>query len=677
MSLDFRGLNPQQRQAVEHGDGPLLLLAGAGTGKTRVITYRIARLIARGVPAEHILAVTFTNKAAREMRERLTALLSPAQVKDLTASTFHSFCAKILRARIPRLGYGRNFDIASDSYQLGLVRNVMSELGLTQNGLTGRDYLQMISMAKSRLLTPDQVTSSNGSWSPGLPDVYALYQRRLKNMDLVDFDDLLMLVVQLWQTHPKELDAHRQRYQHLLVDEYQDTNAVQFELMASLAGSIANICAVGDDDQSIYGWRGADVTNILHFEEHFPNAAVIRLEQNYRSTETILNAANQVIAHNRERHPKKLWSKNGTGEPILVVSTEDETAEATFAVDFIRDRCATRGGGLNQFAILYRSNHQSRSLEDAFLQADLPYRLVGAKSFYQRKEILDAVSFLKAAQNPKDDLSLLRILNVPPRGLGDKAVERLHHLQTITALPLQELLASRSYTDELPAVGVAGARTLSQALTKYREIFSQPGSLARNVAAYLREIDYLDGLGRMYKPRADAQKRLENVNEFFNAVADYERRRSPGVSLLDFLEDFTLMDDNDKVDDDHSGPDEAVTLMTVHAAKGLEFPVVLVVGMENHLFPHEQSLKEGSGEEERRLFYVAMTRAKEELALVYATKRRVRGDPVRRRHSPFLDELPDELTVWTDARAALIPATQEHASGFLAGMMAKFAPEED
>jgi DNA helicase-2/ATP-dependent DNA helicase PcrA len=429
MTFRLSDLNPQQREAVKIMNGPLLLLAGAGTGKTRVITYRIAYLVAQGVAPANILAVTFTNKAAREMKERLAALLTPEQAGPITASTFHSFCARILRARIRLLGYSSHFQIAADGYQVGLVRTIMSEMGSLREGFSARDCLNMISSAKSRLLLPGDINLSAEGWPSDLPEIYRRYQAQMKNMDMVDFDDLLLLVILLWRQFPDVLAEYQERCRYILIDEYQDTNPVQFQLVAMLAEKHRNICAVGDDDQSIYGWRGADLANILRFEDHFPAARVIRLEQNYRSTNIILQAANGVIARNQERHGKNLWSGKGEGEKILVVQTADERSEAEFVADFVRDRRALRGGDYNQFAVLYRSNHQSRVFEEAFRQAHVPYRLVGSRSFYERKEIMDAVSYLCAVQNPRDDLNLLRILNVPPRGMGEKAVEGIaaHH----------------------------------------------------------------------------------------------------------------------------------------------------------------------------------------------------------------------------------------------------------
>ncbi len=670
VSFNLRGLNQEQRGAVETVVGPLLLLAGAGTGKTRVITYRVAYLISRGVAPGNILAVTFTNKAAREMKERLGALLNAEQARLVTAATFHSFCARILRAKIRLLGYSPQFQIAPEGYQTGLVKNVLGELGVTREGLNAQYCLNLISRAKSRLLLPADIPADGVDWPSELPAVYERYQQQMKNMDMVDFDDLLLLVVRLWREHPDVLAQHQEHYQYLLIDEYQDTNAVQFQLMFMLAAKHQNICAVGDDDQSIYGWRGADLGNILRFEEYFPKAKVIRLEQNYRSTTTILQAANAVIAHNQERHGKRLWSGKGTGEKILLVRAADELAEANFVAEFVRDRRAVRGGGYRQFAALYRSNHQSRLLEDAMRRARIPYRLIGSRSFYQRKEILDAVSFLCVMQNPKDNQSLLRIINVPPRGIGDKSIERLKQLHMISSVPLQKLMVAPEFLNDLPADTATRLRHLHSGIEKYRREAAACNNLAGMVRGFLEDVGYLEGLGRMYKPREDAIRRRENVFEFFNAIAEFEKRWGPNATLNNFLEQFMLLDDNDKVDGEE---EDAVTLMTVHAAKGLEFPVLVVVGLEQGLFPHQQSMKEGGLEEERRLFYVAVTRAQEELALVHADKRRVLGETMTRRPSRFLEEIPEDLAVVCDTNSAMKPASAEVAAEFLARMKEMFA----
>jgi len=436
-----------------------------------------------------------------------------------------------------------------------------------------------------------------------------------------------------------------------------------------LAGQRRNICVVGDDDQSIYGWRGADVGNILSFDQHFPGAKVLRLEQNYRSTNTILKAANAVISNNPERHPKELWSGKGDGSKILLVSTEDEEREANFAVDLVLERTCRGGVNRSDFAVLYRSNAQSRIFEKVFRRREMPYRLVGSKSFYERREVLDALSYLKLVNNPRDNLSLLRIANVPPRGLGDKAIERLRNLASGGKRPLETVFRSTEYQSLISAGGAGSVRRFCDTITAAREALKRGDRLVGVVADLLKGIGYLEGMARIYKPREDALRRLENVHEFINAVGEYEERTGK-PSLGDFLERYALMDDSDRVDEDG---EDGVTLMTVHAAKGLEFPAVILVGLEQGLFPHRQSIEERSTDEERRLFYVAITRAQEELVITNAGKRRIQGAPKTQRPSIFLNELPEELVTVTDANGALSPATEEEVDDFMADMMAQFS----
>jgi superfamily I DNA/RNA helicase len=675
-AVDLSGLNPQQKEGVLATEGPVLLLAGAGTGKTRVVTHRIAHLIASGVEPKHILAVTFTNKAAREMRERVAALLGSRDAEAVTIGTFHSFCLRILRRHIHLLGYSHNFAISGEGYQKGLIRTVMGELGLVGQGRDPGLWLALISKAKSALHGPDDVREYDWSFAGELAEVYAVYQRRLQQMDQVDFDDLLVLVHRLWQEYPDVLAKHRDQFRYLMVDEYQDTNSVQFQLVATLAGERANLCVVGDDDQSIYGWRGADVGNILEFDEQFPGAKVIRLEQNYRSTATILDAANAVIAHNSERHAKRLWSERAKGDVILCVRADDEEDEAKFVASFLRERSLNGRYRHDEMAVLFRSNHQSRALENALRQAKIPYTLVGSNSFYQRKEILDAVSLLQTVCNPRDDQSLLRILNVPPRGIGDVSIQHLRDIGKMLGRPLQSLLNHEEFLNRLNGPGEPAVRSFHAHLQQARQLFAEPGGLAGKVERFFNDIGYMEGLGRMYKPREDALKRRDNVLEFINAVAEYEHRTGPRTTLGEFLEAFALLDAQDKEDKEGKG-EASVTLMTVHASKGLEFPLVMVVGLERGLFPHRMSLEEGNVQEERRLFYVAITRAQKELVLAHAEKRRARGQVTRQRPSPFLDEVPDELVRLCTPRNALAPASKDSAANYLAQMMAMFDDEDE
>jgi len=666
-------LNPSQQAAVDCLDGPLLLLAGAGTGKTRVIIHRIANLIRHDVPPEAILAVTFTNKAAKEMRERVAGLLTPAVAEKITVSTFHAFCVQVLRRHIHLLGYGNNFTIATEGYQKGLIREIATQLNMVREGCSPNLWLALISRAKSALETPDDMRRKNLPYAADLATVYQQYQKRLQQMDLVDFDDLLGLTVRLWTEQPQVLAQYRERYRYLMIDEYQDTNAVQLRLMVLLAGSRANICVVGDDDQSIYGWRGADLGNILEFETHFPAARVIRLEQNYRSTNRILHAANVLISKNKSRRVKNLWSEEGQGEKLLAVCCLDEHDEANFAAEYILSKSG--GSQWQRFAVLVRAGHQTRVLEETFRKRRVPYVLVGANSFYQRKEILDVISFLQLIQNPRDNLALLRIINVPPRGAGEVTVDKLRELGQISGAPLGELLTNNALLQAIPADSARNLADFHKLLAEARHDFATPGGIFTKTEKYLKAIRYIEGLAQMYKPREDALQRRDNVLEFLSSMAEFDQR-NPAGTLGEYLEIFALHDANDRREKDRNTGDNAVTLMTVHAAKGLEYPVVLVVGMEQGLFPNQMALDEGNEEEERRLCYVAITRAKQELVLSYAERRRVMNRVLAKRPSKFLDELPADDVVFTTPKLAIAPASDTDIKKYLAQMRAQFKPQE-
>lgn len=635
-------MNDRQQEAVDCLEGALLLLAGAGTGKTTVIVHRIANLVHHGVAASSILAVTFTNKAAKEMRERIGAMLGPALAKEMTISTFHSFCSAVLRKHISKLGYSRNFSIAGEGYQQGLINEIMKELGQVGQGYDTALWRNRISLAKAEAWWPDDLReNADYPRASEVADVYERYQTRMRLMDLLDFDDLLCLTVKLWEEHPEILAAYHEKYQYIMIDEYQDTNGVQLKLMTMLAGKRGNIAVVGDDDQSIYGWRGANIENILHFDSTYPQARIIRLEQNYRSTNIILRAANALIANNRERHVKNLWSSQGDGELIRAVRCADDTAEAAFIARSISEQRPKHGLQWRNFAVLFRSARQSRALEEAFRKQRIPYMLVGGTSFYERKENLDAIAFLEAVQNPHNDLAFLRVVNVPPRGIGDTTIEKLRKLRDETHRSLQALATDAAALARLPADGGASLREFALVLKDFRENrFAQPGQLHDKTAALFERLGYLDGLAKMYKPRENALERRENVMELLNSIAEFDQQTHLGT-LEALLERYNLMDANDRADE-KGVPQDVVTLMTVHAAKGLEFDTVYVAGMERDLFPHERALAEGNEAEERRLCYVAITRAKRELYLTYAEKRR--DGKVLRPHAPskFLDELPEE-----------------------------------
>ena len=637
-------LNPEQAAAAGTIDGPVLVLAGAGTGKTRVITYRIAYMLRSGIPPEQILGMTFTNKAAREMRERLASLVDAAVARRVTLGTFHSFCIRILRREIAKLGYLPAFTIADDSDQQGLLKQAAGALGCAQGEFPLSTVQAMISGWKNRLIQPEEARrSADTTFESVAAQIYEEYQLLLEMQNSLDFDDMLMLVYRLFTEHPDVLERYRDHYRYLLIDEYQDTNAAQFTIVKQLAGDRRNLCVVGDDDQSIYSWRGADISNILGFPEQFPGAKVVKLEQNYRSTARILNAANAVIGLNEKRHEKRLWSDLGEGEPVRVVTLENGEAEAEFIGNMIQ-QLKEQQPELNyrDFAILYRSNHLSRQLEQTLRRQGVPYRLVGGQEFFKRREIKDAVAYLKLLVNPRDDQSLLRILGTPPRGLAQKAVDALKLHRKTKHRAMFELLGEEEFRKELTPKAAEAAAEFAAVCGKYRKEFEEPGNLAGKITAYLREIGYTDGLQRIYKDLKDAMKRRENLDEFINAIAQYETRQAEPATLLAYLENLALLEENDRVEEDSPDAD-AVTLTTVHASKGLEFPVVFVIAMERNIFPHERALEEGSADEELRLFYVAITRARRQLYLLRAKERMQRGISKPALPSPFLACLTEDL----------------------------------
>ncbi len=637
-------LNPEQREAAETVDGPLLVLAGAGTGKTRVITFRIAHMISQGISPDSILGMTFTNKAAREMRERIAQLLPGDTAEKVTLGTFHSFCCRILRKEIRALKYTPNFTIADDADQKAILRQAAAELGYSKESAPAEVMSVIIGRWKNNLTLP-----KDAGKDPDLNEteavaarIYRRYQQILENQNMLDFDDLLMFVWRIWTKKPEVLEKYRDIYRYILVDEYQDTNMSQFELIRMLAGDKANLCVVGDDDQSIYGWRGAVVENILNFPDYFPGTKVTKLERNYRSTNKILETANRIISGNSARYDKNLWSACGEGENLRLIRLESAEDEAKFISDAIYEIMNFEMDMLySDIAILYRSNHQSRLIEQALRKASIPYRVVGGQEFFQRKEIRDAAAYLKLIVNPKEDQSFLRIIGSPPRGIGDKAIANLKDLQSATRMSFTELIASSDSLDMLNGPASAAAKNFNETMVRYRKEFSKPGGLTKKVADFLKDIGFLEGFQRMYRNYQEAEKRRDNVYEFIHAVDNFEKNFPREAYLLEFLESFALLDENDKTQEEADN-ENTVTLTTVHAAKGLEFPCVFLVGMEHGLFPHERSEKEGGIEEERRLFYVAVTRAKLRLVMSYAGRRMRYGKLSPQRPSVFISELPEE-----------------------------------
>jgi DNA helicase-2/ATP-dependent DNA helicase PcrA len=632
------GLNEPQRQAVLHSDGPLLLLAGAGSGKTRALTHRIAYLIREcGVPAWKIMAVTFTNKAASEMRERLEALLGDDGRPWV--ATFHASCVRILRQEIEALGFKREFTIYDDQDQLRLLRDLLKERAISEKTLKPRAVASFIDSAKNRGLTPEHYSTAHGD--ERLPaEIYATYQQRLKSANAVDFGDLLLLTVRLFEEHEEVRRRWQQRFSHLLIDEFQDTNHVQYRLMQLLVGDHTQLCVVGDDDQSIYRWRGAEVGNILSFDSDYPNVSVIHLEQNYRSTQTILKAAGEVVGRNPDRRDKQLWTENPQGEPLHIEASPDDRDEASFVADEIA-RLGNAGFAYGDIAVFYRTNAQSRAIEDVLGRAGIPYVIFGGVKFYARAEIKDAICYLRMLVNPNDSVAAKRIINVPARGIGATSIARIaaFELEADGFLPACRLALQRR------ALGSAAARKVA-AFVKMIDGFSQrlqQISYPQLMAELLEESGYSPALreeaqhGLTRDIKAGAKSRLENLEQL---LAGMEEHAASDGNLQDYLEQIALITDLDRYDAEQ----QRVTLMTLHSAKGLEFPVVFMTGMEEGIFPHSRSGNGGEElAEERRLCYVGMTRAMKKLYLSHARRRRVFGTYQFNSPSRFLAEIPAEL----------------------------------
>jgi len=624
------GLNQPQVQAVLHDQGPLLLLAGAGSGKTRALTHRIAHLIReRGVPPWQILAVTFTNKAAAEMRERVEQLLGGGD--SPWVATFHASCVRILRREAEAIGFSGSFTIYDDSDQLRLLKDVLKELGISEKTLKPRAAAVYIDNAKNRGEFPEELATAG--FQDEIPArIYARYQERLRQANAFDFGDLLLYTVQLFEQHPQVLETYRQRFQHILIDEFQYTNQVQYRLIRLLAGDGANLCVVGDDDQSIYAWRGADIGNILGFERDFPDARIIRLEQNYRSTETILAAAGEVVAQNRGRKGKTLWTENPAGDPVTLEELTDDLEEARFVAAEI-GRLKQAGRRAQEIAVFYRTNAQSRSFEEALVREGIPYIMVGGVKFFSRMEIKDILAYLRTLANPTDSLATRRIINVPPRGIGNATVEKIALFEAEAGgfYPACSLALERGVLAAATAKKVAGFVALMQSFSEMLQHMDYPEVTA--------EIIEKTGYGPSLRAEAteDARDRLQNLEEL---KAGMEEHQVIAGSLQDYLEQVALVTDLDAYD----RSDERITLMTLHAAKGLEFPVVFMAGMEEGLFPHSRTVDDGDAlEEERRLCYVGMTRAMEKLYLTRARRRRIYGTYQFNPPSRFLAEIPTHL----------------------------------
>jgi DNA helicase II / ATP-dependent DNA helicase PcrA len=665
--LNLSTLNPQQRQAVETIRGPVLILAGAGTGKTRVITFRIAHMVARGIAPGNILGVTFTNKAAREMQERLRKLLPKAKTDDKnnrpTICTFHSLCVRILRQHIEKIGYKKNFVIYDESEQLAAVKKILSAISAKGEKTDPGAVLGMLSKFKN---------GGENSAVFGDPSVRALaqhiakrYESALHACNAVDFDDLILLTLRLFREHPDALEACRMKYRYVMVDEYQDTNASQFELVHSLTKEHRNFCVVGDDDQSIYGWRGAEVANLLNLEQHFPEVKIVKLEQNYRSTTTILNAANAIIKNNVRRRGKSLWSSNGVGAKIQLqtyTNDEDEAREIVGQIDF--KRLAHRIPW-KDCAILFRTNQQSRPLETELRKAGVRYHLIGGQSFFDRREIKDFLAYLKTFLNPDDDISLLRIANVPARGLSDVTMERLlaasHErkcsVYAVMKNPLVTTTFQKNTRESIEAFVEFVERTRGQLHADGSTLMLQGWS-----DNFLNETGYFAELTRLEKNPEVSESRIRNLRELMATMDG--AGNLPMERLENFLENVTL--DSDRAEEKENTAD-AVTLITMHSCKGLEFPHVFIVGLEDGLLPHSRSKVEGTMDEERRLFYVAVTRAMQTLAISHCGGRKKYGQLLPCQPSPFLKELPEELVECSDAKSKQ-PVAQESSKNLFAAI---------
>jgi DNA helicase-2/ATP-dependent DNA helicase PcrA len=627
------GLNPDQLDAVAHESGPLLVIAGAGSGKTRVLTHRIAHLIHNGVHPSKILAITFTNKAAAEMRERVGALVGPV-VKTMWVSTFHSACVRILRANGDLLGYPRQFSIYDSADSNRLTSYVIRDLGLDAKRFTPRGVHAIISLWKNELIDPDEAQRrAQNIFDRKHADVYAEYQARLLKAGAMDFDDLLTNTVKLFREHGDVLEHYRQRFQHILVDEYQDTNQAQNEMVLLLADGHRNVCVVGDTDQSVYKFRGADFRNILEFEEAFPDVTTVILDQNYRSTQTILDAANAVIDNNVERKPKSLWTDSGMGERITRYHAEDEGDEATWVAGSARQLHADDGINFREMAVLYRTNAQSRVIEEAFMRQGVPYKVVGGTRFYDRREVKDAMAYLRAVINPADEVSVKRVLNVPKRGVGDASVAKLDAFAAAEGIAFAEALHR---ADEAGVTGpaVRGIASFVGLLDTMGTVVADPDQGPGDVlqaalegSGYLAELEAEDTI--------EAHTRIENLGELVGSAREF-------TVMDEFLEQVALVADTDDLPDGEI--DDQVVLMTLHSAKGLEFPVVYLVGCEEGIFPHIRALTEPAEmEEERRLAYVGITRAMQRLHMSHAWSRQLFGSTQYNPPSRFFDEIPETL----------------------------------
>ena len=636
------GLNPSQQEAVEYGDGALLVIAGAGSGKTRVLTHRVAHLLASGRarPGE-ILAITFTNRAAREMRDRVEALVGPP-ARAMWVTTFHSACVRMLRRDAERLGYGRNFTIYDEADSLRMIKRVMAELDLDPKTINPKRVKARISSAKNGLVDVSSFREAASHWlDEQIGEVFELYEKRMLEGNAMDFDDLLVRMVNLLELFPDVRERWQQAFRYILVDEYQDTNHAQYRLLQLLCGAEGNITVVGDEDQSIYGFRHADIRNILDFEKDFPGAKVVKLEQNYRSTQNILGAANAVVEHNHDRRPKRLWTEAGSGDPIRIVRLGDEHEEARWVAGEVERLVTEEGVPLDRIAVFYRTNSMSRVLEDTLVRFGTDYQVIGGTKFYDRAEIKDAVAYLQLLVNPADVVSFARVVNTPRRGIGKTSQERLLSHANTVGEPIREV-ASRA--DQVPGLGPASVKSVNKFAEVIEELAGETeGSVAALLEKVLARTGYMEALEG--ERSVEAEGRIENLQELVSVAAEFDVNReieggAPETALPEFLQQISLYTDQDRFREGEL----LLTLMTIHNAKGLEFDSVFIIGCEEGLFPHSRALEEGEEEEERRLCYVGITRAERRLYLTGARQRKHSGgfgEPTG--ESRFLDEIPPEL----------------------------------
>ena len=659
-------LNPEQYRAVTTIEGPILIIAGAGSGKTRVITYRIANMLEKGIPQSQILALTFTNKAAKEMSDRIKQLTGK-KLQNLTISTFHAFGVKILRQDIDKIGYRPNFSIYDETDRFSLIKETGRELKFTQDTLD----VYKIGILFSDIKTGRKAFTDE---TDAYKALYEGYQEGLKLYNSVDFDDLITLPIKLFHEHPEVLEEYRNRYRYIMVDEFQDTSHQQYELMHLLSDK--NVAVVGDDDQSIYSWRGADYQNIVNFEKDFPSMTEIRLEQNYRSTGTILAAANGVIKHNTNRKDKELWSGKGDGKPIELFMPENEAAEADFIAESIQGICAEEKRRYEDFGVLIRSNTQSRPIEEAFLEANIPYVMSGGTSFFERKEIKDIISYLRVISNHDDDINLLRIINTPRRGIGRSAIDAINKIADSLK---SSLWTSIEHICALPEDECPVAPKTKASLQEFLEVIEGNKSmlggsgLSKKVHAMVDQIEYYDYLiGENQKSEKAARFKMMNVDSLIKSMEQWENNpANEDTSLYAYLNRITLLSRDDL--DDGEQDTGKVNLMTVHASKGLEFPVVFIAGAEEGLMPHARAVEEGGDqavEEERRLFYVAVTRARDRLLISSCVNRRKMNATVECKPSRFLDEIPEQLVKYHE-RSKEVDAEQAHE--LLQNMLKNFA----